>query len=125
MPGRMGLVALHSNFYQDVLVKAGAVTVAAFIPQGVRVPVYTLLRSVTAHVGTAPVGAAMIIQVKRASTVLATVTIADGATSGSVAATATATILAAGDLLTFNVTQVGSGTAGSDLSISLDCYGDH
>ena len=80
-----------------------------------------------AAVTVAPVGATLITQIKNASTVMGTYTIAAGASSTStcvMSATEAYTKFAAGDILSLTVTQVGSSTAGSNLqaSITVDQY---
>lgn len=96
----------------------------------------TLIRAL-AWVGTAPVGAALILNVSRitqaagASANVYTTngnrpTVADGATqswTGSAAfvnpATPDTVDIKAGDILKLNIIQIGSGTAGSDLALRL------
>lgn len=72
---------------------------------------------------TAPVGAAVLVDVNKAGTTLFTTqgnrpTIADGA-NDSVVAVPDVTAIAAGDVLTVDVDQIGSGTAGSNLIVSI------
>ena len=74
--------------------------------------------------GTAPSGASIIVDVnKNGTTIYSTQanrpTIADGANAGGPGATPDITSLAAGDYLTIDVDQVGSTTAGSDLTVSV------
>lgn len=86
------------------------------------------ITGVRATVGTAPTGSAVTVDVQRNGTSLWTLpasrpTIAAATTtSGSIAPTAGAT-LAAGDRLTANITQVGSTTPGSDLTIQVQVAG--
>lgn len=85
------------------------------------------IRSVRASVGTPPTGQSLIVDVhKNGSTIFSTQanrpTIAAGAsTSGAVTAINTTTI-AAGEYLTVDVDQVGSGTAGADLTVQILAY---
>lgn len=76
-------------------------------------------------VRTAPTGAAILIDInKNGATIWATqgdrATIADGATSGNTT-TFDTTALAAGDYLDLDIDQVGSTTAGVDLTVVLEC----
>jgi len=73
---------------------------------------YTL-NSIKAYVDTAPVGAAINLDIKKNGTSLQTVSIADGASTGS--QTSLTHSIAADDYLTIDITQVGSSTAGENL----------
>ncbi len=79
--------------------------------------------AVRASVGTAPVGASIILDVwKNGATIYTTAankpTIAAGANTVD-AALPDVTSIAAGDYLTVNIDQVGSTTAGSDLVVEI------
>lgn len=85
--------------------------------------VYTIVGT-RLMVGTAPVGANIIIDVKKnGTTIYATQanrpTIVAGQNAGGPGATPDVTALAAGDYLTVDIVQVGSTTAGSDLTVSI------
>lgn len=71
---------------------------------------------------TAPTGADLIARVYNVTdgTVVATVTIAAGATTGNNASMTTAAITA-GDVLRVDVTQIGSTVPGADISVILEC----
>jgi hypothetical protein len=69
---------------------------------------------------TAPVGAALIHVVKSGGTTVGTVTIADGATTGTTTSLSVGTIRD-NNTLTVDCTQVGSGTAGADVTVILEC----
>lgn len=81
------------------------------------------------EVKTAPTGAAIIVDINKNDATGATGTlfnttkpqIAAGATTGGGGAVLTTTNLADNDLLTIDIDQVGSGTAGADLSVMLLC----
>ena len=82
-------------------------------------------QSVQAIVKTAPTGAAITIEIEiynggSWSTLVASteLSIADGASTGSTTTFVTDTI-AAGDRLRVNIDQIGSGTAGTDLTVSV------
>jgi hypothetical protein len=107
--------------YLEAIVKAGAAAVASnLMPPGFRVPTATTLRAVYVNVGTGPTGSGLTVVVKRSGTTLATVTVAAGATSGS--DTGLSTALAKGDLLTTDITAVGSTVAGSDVLVTIEAY---
>ena len=71
---------------------------------------------IEAYVGTAPVGANLIAQIKKDGVAVDTVTIAAGTTSGLTTSTTSYT---QGEALTVDITQIGSTTAGSDLKINF------
>lgn len=76
-----------------------------------------------AYADTAPVGAALIADVNKNGTTMFTTqgarpTIADGANAGSTTLPAV-TAIAAGDRITWDADQVGSGTAGADVYLTL------
>lgn len=78
-----------------------------------------------ANVKTAPTGQAIVIDInKNGTTIWSTqanrVQIAAAASSGTQTSFNT-TSLAEGDVLTMDIDQVGSGTAGADLTVSLKC----
>jgi len=85
------------------------------------VPVAGTIIGVRARADTAPVGAAMIVDVNKNGTTLFTTqgnrpTIADGG-NNSTTTLPDVTAVAAGDRITYDVDQVGSGTAGADVSV--------
>lgn len=73
------------------------------------------LTELDAYVKIAPDGADIIASLYAGATLVGTVTIPDGATSGSAAVTAGT--VNAGQLLTLDITQVGTTFPGSDLSV--------
>ncbi len=118
---------------------AGALTVAAGA-QPIPIPMPVELYGVYAAVGTAPTGAAILVNVRKNGTSLFAganrVTIAAGATFGSKVeapgVTSGQNVIAAsvpsavalgtfntGDVFTVDVEQIGSTVAGSDLGVSL------
>lgn len=76
-----------------------------------------------AAVTTAPVGAALTLDIKKGSgAVMGSFSIADGASSDdaiALSATEANTTFAAGEVLTVDVSGVGSGTAGANLMVTL------
>lgn len=80
------------------------------------VPRTCTLTEFIGYVNTAPTGAAITIDIQKNTVSIATLTIADSANSGNTT-TISDTNISAGDILTFDVTQVGSTTAGAGLKI--------
>lgn len=82
------------------------------------------IRAVRATVGTAPVGASLIVDVLKGGTTIFTTqanrpTIAAGTNTSGKVTTMDVTTWADGDYLTVNVAQVGSATPGSDLTVQV------
>jgi hypothetical protein len=87
------------------------------------VPFACTITDIRAALGTGPVGAAFIIDVNKGGVTLFTTqgnrpTIADGAAASSVTLPDIVQ-LAAGDLVTLDIDQVGSGSAGSNLAVAI------
>lgn len=102
-------------------VVAGGLSAAAVALAVPMVAPFTL-SGVRLAVTTAPVGAALLVDVNKNGTTVFTTqanrpAIADGATSGGPGAAPNVTQVVAGDLITIDVDQVGSGTAGSNLVV--------
>jgi hypothetical protein len=102
---------------------SGGLSAAGFA-QKIPAPFAATLTGVRLAIGTAPVGAAILVDVNKAGTSIFTTqgnrpTIADGATSGGPGTAPDVTSVAAGDLLAIDVDQVGSGTAGSNLTVQV------
>lgn len=76
--------------------------------------------TVRAAVGTAPVGANVVAQLKKNGTVVETITISNGANESGLITPSPALSLTSGDFLTVDVTQVGSSIAGSDLTVIIE-----
>lgn len=74
-----------------------------------------------AAVTTAPAGSALTFDLKKGSTVMGAFSIAADASTDEIAMSSTEayTAFAAGDVLTIDVTAVGSGTAGANLMVTL------
>lgn len=109
----------------DMLVpvyKTGALSVAAGVAR-VPIPFAARLIGVAAAVNTAPVGSAITLDVNVNGTTVFTNQaqrpgIAAGVNSAVVSLSQPAT-LAVGDMVSVDVDAIGSGTAGSDLGVSL------
>ena len=83
-----------------------------------------LIQTVTLSVSTAPVGASIIVALKKGtayanSTTSATANIASGVKTGN---TSISLNVSAGEFIFFDVTQVGSTSSGQKLSIRLDYF---
>jgi hypothetical protein len=88
------------------------------------------IKAVYGAVGTAPVGADMLVDIHKDGTTIFTtqsnrLTIEDGESTGSATVTAAEIMdFAAGTVFELDVDQVGSGTAGSDLAVTIAFDGD-
>ena len=105
------------------IIAAAGAQVTGDIKKRLRVPVSITLIGVAITLDTAPVGADFIVDVHKDGTTVFTTqanrpTIDDGDNDSTVSVP-DVTALVAGDILTFEVDQIGSGTAGSDLTIIL------
>lgn len=78
----------------------------------------TTITEINAYVEVAPVGAAIILEVKKDGVTEGTVTIADGAKTGSTAVLTSGTIDFANEI-TVEITQIGSTTAGQNLKVNI------
>jgi hypothetical protein len=120
--GQTGAVTLTAtNEVVATFTVAGALSAVSIAPPVPAAAAYTLT-GVRLAAGTAPVGAAVLVDVNKNGTTVFTTqgnrpTIADGATSGGPGAAPNVTTVAAGDKITIDVDQIGSGTAGSDLVV--------
>lgn len=98
------------------LVQTGALTVTTGTKRWYAPKAVTISR-IVARVNTAPVGAAINITVKKNGSSGATLVIADGGTK--IINSSPSITLAEDDYLTVDITQIGSGTAGSDLTVTF------
>lgn len=116
----------NDPIYVQAQLVSGVVAVANHVLKpGVRVPAQTTLRQMVLRIDTAPVGSSLTVQAERFNNgasqgIIATASIPTGLTVGSV--TGLSAACAVGDIIKFNVTAVGSTTAGSDLTASLDFF---
>lgn len=109
-----------TDFYATALIVAGVAVVANnVLPPGYRVGQATTLNEFHVVVGTAPTGAAMIVKLRINGTILAAAnaTVAISATTADV--TGLTQALSVGDLLTWDITQIGSTIAGSDVAVAM------
>jgi hypothetical protein len=108
------------------LQREGTLTAAAGLAS-FRAPFAGKVTGVTVAVLTAPVGASLIVDVNKGGTTLYTTqanrpTIAAG-TSSATASLPDVTEFAAGDVITVDVDQIGSGTAGAGLTVAISYTG--
>lgn len=116
-PVSSSTITYAEGLYLTAIIQPGTAVVADdVLPPGLYVPRAGTLSSARVRVGTAPTGAALIVEVLADDTTVATVTVADGETS---AVESPDVSLSAGAVLTFNLTQVGSSTAGTDVAVDL------
>ncbi len=119
MNGSAGIVPFCPSHLET-----GGLTASSVLAWEYVAPVDFSIKNVTGRVGTAPAGAALIVDVRVNGTSIFNnvqadmVNIAAGAYQGT-SATANSAVTA-GDIITLEVEQVGSGTAGSDLTIVLN-----
>lgn len=94
-------------------------TIATTSAVAMRMPFDGRIVGVTAAVGTAPVGSALTLDVKTGATVKAAVSIAAGAVSAAGTVVAAQDKFAQGAVVEVDVTAIGSGTAGANLTVTL------
>lgn len=104
-------------FDWEVIISGTAATGVNVIPPGFRVPKAFTLTALYLRVGTAPTGASLTVNIVRSGVTIATASILSGATSGS--STGLSVELAAGDIVTVDITSIGSTVAGADLAVQL------
>jgi hypothetical protein len=119
--GRTEIQKRGISFYIDGELSVDTGLAIFVVPLGLTLTI----ASVYVRVGTAPVDASLIVDVNKNGTTIFTTqgnrpTITTGNTSATSAAPDVTSITAA-DYITIDVDQVGSTTAGSDLSITINC----
>lgn len=99
----------------------GSIVVATNVSGTFEIQQSLTIDSVDLRVKTAPTGAALIVDINKGGTTIFSTRpqIAAAATSGGGSAVLSVTTLAAGDLITVDIDQVGSSVAGSDLTVAL------
>lgn len=114
----VGVAATISSFPDDLVVYSvpGVQTVANGTMRKYLEQAGLIIR-VRAAVGVAPVGSGLTVRMNVNGVSRATVTIPAGTNTATVVPASTA--LAAGDYVTFDVTAVGSGPAGSELVVTV------
>jgi hypothetical protein len=119
------IVGAGVNVLEEMAPFSGAGTLAVGAGVGrFRFPFPATIIGVTAAVNTAPVGAAIILDVDKNGTTIFTTqanrpSIADGANATASEAVPDVTSMSAGDYLTVDRDQVGSTAAGADLTVFI------
>lgn len=118
-----GTAALPRTSRELIYTAAGTLTVKVGTSRLYFEQARTLV-SIRASVGTAPVGSSIIVDVKKNGTTIFTTqanrpTIPAGANTSGLVTNMDVTAVAAGDYLTVDVAQVGSTTAGADLTVQI------
>lgn len=107
-----------TNAQVEAIIKSGTAAVANnVLPPGLRIPERLLTSEAYVRLGTAPTGANFIVVFKRNGVSFATVTVPAGVSSA--ATTGLAEQFVSGDVLTWDITQVGSSTAGADVAAAI------
>lgn len=95
---------------------AGTLSVGNNLGEEIRIQADGRLDRLDVRVKTAPTGNDLKVRLRRANAAAATVTIPAGEQSAGIPLGA---LCSAGDILTIDVTQIGSGTAGANLSVCV------
>lgn len=109
---------------QTISLRSGGTLTAATGKDRVNMPFAGEVVSVRAVVGTAPTGAALLVDLNKNGTTMFTtqpnrVTVPIAGTVPVAGAVPDVKTFAAGDVLSIDVDQIGSGTAGADLVVSV------
>lgn len=116
MQDMLAELALASSL--EAIIWSGIAAVGTnVLPPGLRVARAFTCAAMHFRVGTAPTGASLIVNVLRNSVTVQTLTIPAGAFFVDV--TGLGIAFAAGDIISFDVTQVGSTEPGRDLAVQL------
>lgn len=87
---------------------------------GLSAPRLSKLSKVSAHVTTPPVGSSLILELANNGLAVATITIPSGSTDAS--GVISAATIDPSDVLTVNVTQVGSSSPGANLTLTVEFF---
>lgn len=118
VPGPPGPPGTTGPLSLTALIAAGAPAVGNnVLPPGLAVGYATVINTVRVRCGTAPAGGPLTARVNDGGRVVATVTVAAGANTAQV--TGLGFAAAAGDVITFDITAIGSTTPGSDVAVDL------
>lgn len=116
--GPAGPAGPAGPYATNAIIRTGAATVSNnVLAPGLRIMVATTISQIVLRAGTAPTGASLVVAILKNGSAWKTMTLSAGSTSQSDAGLSLA--LVAGDVLTFNITQIGSTVAGSDLAIDM------
>ena len=116
--GSTGIINLGPNFFMTGNISTGTDKFRY------TVPISCAFVSCFATVGTAPATTSILIDINKNGTTIFTtqgsrVTIAASATSGQNAGTPEVTAFSAGDIISFDVDQIGTGTVGAMTAVTL------
>jgi hypothetical protein len=119
-----GQPAPSPSYFQWVFRKSGTLSATTNVCEYFRVPFKARIDEVQVHVGTAPTGQALIVDVNDDGTTVFTTqgnrpTVADGANDDTSGAADGGTAIAKDSVITVDVDQVGSGTAGADMTVHV------
>lgn len=116
--GNAELDEMTGSAQVEAIIKSGTAAVANnVLPPGLRIPERLLVSEAYVRLGTAPTGANFIVEFNKNGTLFATVTVPAGVASA--AATGLSEQFVSGDVLTWDITQVGSTTAGADVAAAI------
>lgn len=114
------LAKSQAQLSMSAIIKSGTATVANNVmPPGIRIGYATTLNAIYVRVGTAPTTSALTVRVNQTGSTTNSWSVSVAATATSASSTSLSTALAAGDILTFDITAIGSGTAGADVAVDL------
>ncbi len=122
--GRVGTIAFINVTL--TFTKAGELSAGSNVTLALIVPIALTIDHVRCYCKTAPAGSDIIVDINKAGTTIFTTqgnrpTIPDGNNLGAKSVTPDVTSLAEGDILTLDIDQIGSGTAGEDLTVEARC----
>lgn len=120
------LVTSGSIWTTIVLTKPGTLAVGNNISLVILAPCALTIDHVRCYAKTAPVGTSIIIDIDKEGTTIFTTqanrpTIPDGSNKGNKSVAPDVAALAEGDTLALCIDQVGSTTAGADLTVEIRC----
>ena len=110
----------QSALSMSAIIKSGTASVASNVmPPGIRVGYASTLNSIYVRCGTGPTTSNLTVRVNQTGSASTSwsVNVLAGNTTGSSLGLSAA--LAAGDIITFDITAIGSGTAGADIAVDL------
>lgn len=107
----------HGGWTPEVIVSGYARVAADISPPGLRVPFNCRISAIYLRAGIAPTGADLVWDVNVNGTPVETLTIT--ATGTATSSTGLLIDLVEGDIVTFDITQIGSTVAGADLAVQL------
>lgn len=108
----------QASLSMSAIIVSGAATVTSnILPPGLRIGYASTLGNIYVRMGSAPTGSGLTVVVNRNSSPIATLTVP--ATSYTASSTGLSIALNANDIITFDITAIGSVFAGSDVAVDL------